>query len=276
MKDVQNEQDDRGKRIDKVGIRNLRVPFEAYVIEQDRACGKTVATLSLYVDLPHDKRGVNMSRFSEVVHDTLLHSGGATSSAVLYVAGQEVLQRMPVAEACYVKAKFPYFMVKTAPVSRRKGWLAYNCSVEVKCIREKVPLKTWVSIEVPYTSLCPCSKEISEAGAHNQRSTCKVTWIEGEGKLRFSLAFETVAALVEAAVPSPLYPTLKREDEKYVTEHAYARPKFVEDVARDVALVMDSHVEHRNAVGYIVVVNHFESIHSHDACAVIRGGEYIP
>lgn len=267
MRDVQNEIDSRGVFIDKVGIRNLRVPLEIIVPGQAHPVS-TVATLSLYVPLSHEFRGVNMSRFSEVVFE-IMQSKAHVSLHLLKDIAQALIPRM-AAPAAYVKARFPYFVMKEAPVSKKKGYVDYDCTLDV-CYKDG-QFESYVMVDVPYTSLCACSKEISQYGAHNQRSLASVRIKLLEDTLVY---FEELIRVVEENASSELYSVLKRPDEKYVTEQAYNNPRFVEDMARELYLRLMRWVEEKKCAGFVTVINHFESIHNHDAVAVVRGGAFV-
>lgn len=272
MRDIQNEYDERGIFIDKVGIRNLIIPMK--VLAQDRlhagSLESTVASLSLYVPLSKSFKGVNMSRFTEVVHRYLIDSEGEVSLSFLRHVASSLKSSMG-ADSAYVKARFPYFRVKGAPVSKKLGYMNYECTLEVKNVKGKEDC--FVTVEVPYTSLCPCSKNISRSSAHNQRSTATVTVMMSD--VNNLLYFEEVIDVVEDIASCELYSVLKRPDEKFVTERAYANPMFVEDMARDLHIQLTKWVRAKKIKGFVAVINHYESIHNHDAVAVIRGGAFV-
>jgi len=253
MQDVQNQPDFRKIAIDQVGIKNLRYPITV----RDRRDGyqHTVATVNMYVSLPHKNRGTHMSRFVEMLH--LMRPEVSLKKFAV------ILQQMKThlnAAAAHVEMTFPFFMEKKAPVSRSPGLLDYTCRIAGSSNSDGAT-DLVSEVIVPITSVCPCSKEISDEGAHNQR-----------GEVRLSTRFhkfiwlEDMIELVEQAASCDVYSVLKRVDEKYVTEKAFANPKFVEDIVRDIAqrLKKDS-----NITWFSVSAENFESIHNHSAYARI-------
>lgn len=253
--DVQGTPDTRQLAIDKVGIKDIRHP--AKVMDRSGGVQHTVANFNMYVHLPHNFKGTHMSRFVEI-----LNSGDREISVESFEPlVREMVGRLE-AESGYVEMRFPYFVNKKAPVSGVESLLDY----EVTFIGE-VRQGTWhfkMKVLVPVTSLCPCSKNISDYGAHNQRSHVTVTV-----ETRDFVWIEDVIQTVEAQASCELYGLLKRPDEKYVTERAYENPKFVEDMVRDVATALKA--DHR--IGrFVVESENFESIHNHSAYALIEGG----
>lgn len=253
MKDTQGSADNRRIAIDKVGIKNILHPVRV----RDKSGGEqhTVARFDMYVNLPHDFKGTHMSRFVEILNSHDREISVASFPAML----REMLVRLE-AESGYIDMRFPYFVEKTAPISKVRSLLDYQIGfigeIDAQGCRAKV------KVLVPVTSLCPCSKEISERGAHNQRSHVTVTV-----STREFIWVEDLIALVEAEASAQIYGLLKRPDEKFVTEYAYDHPKFVEDMVRDVAARLDA--EPRiNA--YTVESENFESIHNHSAYALIE------
>ncbi|MEO0082941.1 MAG: GTP cyclohydrolase FolE2 [candidate division WOR-3 bacterium] len=252
MRDIQNESDFRNIDIDKVGVKNLRYP----ILLSDKAHKKqhTIANINMSVNLPHNFRGTHMSRFVEILsrfhREIAIHNIGN----ILKTMKQELN-----AESAHIEIQFPYFIEKKAPVSGAVGLMGYQCKF-IGNLTDKVRLILGVTI--PITTLCPCSKEMSAKGAHNQRGEIKVM-------VRFKGFFwiEDLIELVENCASSPVYSLLKREDEKYVTEQAYNNPVFVEDVVRNVALKLDAHPD---ITWYHVEVESFESIHNHDAYAELE------
>ncbi|MCG2634344.1 MAG: GTP cyclohydrolase FolE2 [Gammaproteobacteria bacterium] len=251
--DVQSSQDSRGIHIDKVGIKAIRHPVRI----GQRAGGDqhTVALFNMYVALPHNFKGTHMSRFVEILNSHEDEITIASFEAML----EEMCQRLE-AEAGHIEMTFPYFINKKAPVSGVSSLLDY----EVTLIGEIVngELKTALRVLVPGTSLCPCSKEISDYGAHNQRTHVTLT-----AQLNGFIWIEELIDLVEASVSCELYGLLKRPDEKYVTEFAYDNPKFVEDLVRDVALRLNAE---KGIAAYRVEAENFESIHNHSAYALVE------
>ena len=254
MKDTQNERDERELSIDRVGVKNLRYP----VCVRDRARGtqQTVATVQLTVDLPHHFKGTHMSRFLEVLHahGPMLHVNNIREMLDTLIARLDC-------ECAHVDFTFPYFIEKTAPVSGAKGFVDYEVNFSASLERGKRDFV--LTVTVPVTTLCPCSQAISEHGAHNQRGIVKLA-------IRFSRTvwIEDLIALVESCASSEIYSILKRPDEKAVTERAYARPVFVEDLVRAVSLKCR---EHPDIVWHRVEAENFESIHNHNAYACIEG-----
>ena len=256
MKDIQNQRDTRNIPIDKVGIKNLRYP----VTVRDRREGRqaTVASINMYVNLPHEFKGTHMSRFVEMLH--------LFKTEVRLNRFAELLAQMKNqlnAASAHIEMTFPYFIEKTAPVSGAPGLMDYTCSMigssnqfnEVDLISE---------VNVPISSVCPCSKEISAEGAHNQRGEVKL-----QTRFKRFVWFEDMIEIVEACASCDVYSVLKRVDEKEVTERGYANPKFVEDIVRDVAARLS---QDDNITWFSVSAENFESIHNHSAYAHIVSG----
>lgn len=253
LTDTQSERDHRQLPIDRVGVRSLRFPL--CIRDRDAAVQHTVATVSLAVDLPHQYKGTHMSRFVEV-----LHAHGAELT-VATIAGmpQELIKKLH-AEKAHVEFRFPYFRAKKAPVSGAEGLLDYGVTFEVNASKQASDFV--LTVAVPVTTLCPCSKAISARGAHNQRGVVTLS-------IRFSepLWIEDLIELVESSASAELYSLLKRPDEKFVTEAAYDNPVFVEDLVRNVAQKAGAHP---NITWYRVEAENFESIHNHNAWAMIE------
>jgi GTP cyclohydrolase I len=252
VEDVQARADTRQIPINRVGIKDIRHPVKV----KDRSAGEqhTVATFNMYVNLPHNFKGTHMSRFVEV-----LHHEREISVESFRVMLAEMTTRLD-AVAGHIDMSFPYFVMKRAPISGVESFMDYQASLigEV-CHGEAV---MWVKVVVPVTSLCPCSKKISERGAHNQRSHVTI-----KARLHSHMWIEELIDIAESEASCELYGILKRPDEKYVTERAYDNPKFVEDMVRDVAARLNS--EPRIAA-YVVESENFESIHNHSAYALIE------
>lgn len=260
MKDIQNQRDYRQIPIDKVGIKNLRYPIR--VLDKKDGYQNTVASINMYVDLPHKYKGTHMSRFVELLHLFRPEVSLKRFSAIL----SRMKEHLNAASA-HIEVLFPYFIEKKAPVSRSPGLMDYTCRIiGASDPNGKVDLIS--EVIVPISSVCPCSKEISDAGAHNQR-----------GEVRLSVRFkkfvwmEDMIDLVEEAASCEVYSVLKRVDEKYVTEKAYTNPKFVEDIVRDVAKRIK---KDENITWFSVGAENFESIHNHSAYAQITCGEPPP
>ena len=249
--DIQSMKDTRKIPIDKVGVKGLRYP----IVVEDRAntVQHTVADLNIYVDLPHHMRGTHMSRFVEILHH--YHQEALIGKLESFLAE---LKDSLKAEAAYIDIHFPYFISKRAPVSKIASLLAYDCVFSAS-LKDEYDLL--IGVIVPVTSLCPCSKEISDAGAHNQRSkiTIKVNYKE-------FVWLEELIELAESTASCEIYSLLKRVDEKYVTEKAYANPKFVEDIVREITIKLQN--DPRIGAFYVESEN-AESIHLHNANAMI-------
>lgn len=252
--DIQAKQDTRKLAIDQVGIREIRHP----VMVRDRAHGDqyTVATFNMYVGLPHNFKGTHMSRFVEVLND---HENVISVHSFKDIVKQ-VADKL-ASKTSRIEMTFPYFREKSAPVTGVKSLVDYEVTLFGELKDYAVHITTRVI--VPVTSLCPCSKEISSYGAHNQRSHVTITVLAEE-----FVWIEELIDIAESNASSQLYGLLKRPDEKYVTEEAYDNPKFVEDMVRDIAgeLIQDERV-----VSYSVESENFESIHNHSAYAKISG-----
>ena len=255
IEDVQNIKDKRHIAIDKVGIKDIRHP----VIVSDRTTGEqnTIANFNMYVNLPHQFKGTHMSRFVEILNQ---HEREITVKSFREMMG-EMTERLQ-AESGYVEMEFPYFVNKEAPISKVKSLMDY----QVTFIGEITGDETTITVKVivPVTSLCPCSKNISDYGAHNQRSHVTLTV-----RVDTFIWIEDLIDLVEEEASCQIYGLLKRPDEKYVTERAYDNPKFVEDMVRDIAARLN---EDDRINAYTVESENFESIHNHSAYALITKG----
>ena len=253
--DVQGSPDTRRLAIDRVGIKDIRHPVKI----RERAGGvqHTVARFNMYVGLPHQFKGTHMSRFVEILNAHEREISPDTFRLML----SEMVERLE-AKTGHVEMSFPYFVAKKAPVSGVESLMDYEVTF-VGEIHDGVETFT-LKVLVPVTSLCPCSKEISERGAHNQRSHVTIA-----ARINTFVWIEDLIDRAESQASSELWGLLKRPDEKYVTEHAYDNPKFVEDMVRDIAaeLNRDERIE-----GYVVESENFESIHNHSAYAMIAKG----
>lgn len=254
LKDTQNEPDFRKIAIDRVGVKNLRYPIQV----RDRKRGaeqSTVATVQLTVDLPHHFKGTHMSRFVEVLnsHGSVLHVSNIRDILVQ-------LRKRLDSQHAHVSFEFPFFLEKAAPVSGAVGLIDYQVKFDATLKKNK--LDFIVTVVIPVTTLCPCSKAISARGAHNQR-----------GHVTFALRstepiwIEDMIRMAEESASSELYSLLKRPDEKAVTERAYDNPVFVEDLVRNVALRAD---QDKRITWYRIEAENFESIHNHNAYALIE------
>ena len=253
IEDVQGRPDTRRIPINKVGIKDIRHPVR--IRERAGNDQHTVANFNMYVNLPQDFKGTHMSRFVEILNS---HEREITVESFKAMMS-EVTERLE-AHSGHIEMSFPYFVLKKAPVSEVKSLMDY----EVTFIGERHGSETelYLKVVVPVTSLCPCSKKISDYGAHNQRSHVTLT-VRTEG----FLWIEELIDIAEAEAPCELFGILKRPDEKHVTERAYDNPKFVEDMVRDIAARLNDD----DRIGYYVVESeNFESIHNHSAYALIE------
>jgi GTP cyclohydrolase I len=251
--DVQASADTRRLAIDKVGIKAIRHPIK--VAEKGGGVQHTIATFNMYVGLPHHFKGTHMSRFVEILN---AHEREISVDSFKLML-REMVERLE-AESGHVEMTFPYFVNKSAPVSGVQSLIDYEVTFlgEIERGRQRFTMK----VVVPVTSLCPCSKEISDYGAHNQRSHVTIN-----ARTKGFVWIEDLVGYAEGEASCQLYGLLKRPDEKYVTERAYDNPKFVEDMVRDVAarLNADDRID-----WYAVESENFESIHNHSAYALIE------
>ncbi|HNR71061.1 MAG TPA: GTP cyclohydrolase FolE2 [Verrucomicrobiota bacterium] len=253
LHDKQNERDHRELRIDQVGVRGLRFPIQ--VRDKARLVQNTVATIGMFVDLPPEFKGTHMSRFIEVLnaHGNIIHVENLT--AIL-----RAMQAKFQAETSRLEIEFPYFMVKQAPVTGMESVMDYQARFDAMARREEI--RFLLTVKAGVTTLCPCSKAISDYGAHSQRGEVTV-----QIRSRKAVWIEDVIALIESSASAELYALLKRQDEKAVTEHAYTHPVFVEDLVRNVALKLNALPE---VTWYKVEAENQESIHHHNAYACIE------
>ncbi len=251
--DVQGFADTRELAIDKVGIKAIRHPVK--VSDKTGSVQHTIATFNMYVGLPHNFKGTHMSRFVEILNGHEREISVESFPVML----REMLRRLE-AKSGHIEMNFPYFINKAAPVSGVQSLMDYDVTLIGEICGDKI--STMVRVVVPVTSLCPCSKKISERGAHNQRSHVTVS-----ACLEDFIWIEEIVELIESEASCELFGLLKRPDEKYVTERAYDNPKFVEDMVRDVAARLNA--EPRIGA-YVVESENFESIHNHSAYALIE------
>jgi GTP cyclohydrolase I len=252
--DVQGSEDRRRLAIDKVGIKAIRHPVK--VAERGGGVQHTVALFNMYVALPHQFKGTHMSRFVDILN---AHEREISVESFKQMLAEMVLRLE--AQAGHVEMNFPYFINKAAPVSKVESLIDYDVSFigDIKDGKTSLTLK----VVVPVTSLCPCSKQISDYGAHNQRSHVTI-WARSQS----FVWIEELVEIAERNASSELYGLLKRPDEKFVTERAYDNPKFVEDLVRDVAASLNADTR---IAWYRVESENFESIHNHSAYAMIEG-----
>jgi len=256
MKDIQNQRDYRNIPIDKVGIKDIRYPIT--VRDRKNNFQHTVASINMYVDLPHDYKGTHMSRFVEMLN--LLRPEVSLKKI------SEILDQMKEylnAASAHLEVTFPYFVEKNAPVSNSPGIVDYICSF-IGSSDPKGKLDLISEVIIPVSSVCPCSKEISDLGAHNQRGKVRL-------RTRFNkfIWIEDMIELVESCASCDVYSVLKRVDEKHVTEKGYNNPKFVEDIVRDIAKKLKADT---NITWFSVSAENYESIHNHNAYAYTTSG----
>jgi len=250
--DTQSERDERHLAIQRVGVKDVRYPVELRI---GKAVLPTVAQWDLDVALPAEQKGTHMSRFvawldaiETPLDATALRSGLAA-----------MLEKLHATEG-RIEARFPFFLRKRAPVSGVESLLEYQGRWIAEARAGEAAV--WAEVVVPVKSLCPCSKEISDYGAHNQRSHVTI-----RVELKQDIEWSELVRFAEDSASSEIWPMLKRADEKWVTERAYENPKFVEDLVRDVALRLNADAR----IGrYSVDVENFESIHAHSAYARIE------
>ncbi|MBU5611447.1 GTP cyclohydrolase FolE2 [Geomonas azotofigens] len=252
LTDVQLTRDTRNIAIGKVGVKDVSYPI--VVMDKNKKFQNTIARINMYVDLPHHFKGTHMSRFVEILNkyreDIALDK--------LEVILSTMKEKLGASNA-HLEMEFPYFVEKKAPVSKAKSLMEYTCTFSASLSDH---FDFVLGIKVPVTSLCPCSKELSSYGAHNQRSIMTV-------QVRYSefIWIEDLIDIIEECGSSPVYSLLKREDEKFVTERAYENPRFVEDMVREATVRLLS-IE--NITWFSVEAENFESIHKHSAYAAIE------
>lgn len=254
MIDIQSTPDTREVALQKVGIKNLKYPVK--VLDRQNGMQITTAEVNLFVNLPHNYKGTHMSRFIEI-----FHKNREDLSMKGFLSMLEEIRQSLQAEKAFGSMRFPFFKEKTAPVSGEKSIMNYECTYEGEVSSDSHSF--YISVSVPVTTVCPCSKAISEYGAHNQRGIVTV-------KLQNTSLFwiEDVIETIEDSASSGLYSILKRPDEKYVTEHAYDNPRFVEDVVREVYLALKNFSKCEKPFSWFSVeCTNFESIHNHNAYA---------
>ena len=254
MKDVQSISDNRGIAIQNVGVSDVHLPF--LIKTKAGSFQSVLAKINLTVDLPKEYKGTHMSRFIEILSEW---SQKPVSSREMESILTETINKLD-ADFAQMDIQFKYFIEKFAPVSGLKSMLDVDCIFSAKLTKNQ-PLEFILCVNVPFTSLCPCSKEISAYGAHNQRGLMKVKIQYHSGKF---IWIEDLVTLMEAEGSCPVYPLLKREDEKYVTEYAYENAKFVEDVLRDLVLSLR---QQTYISWFEIQCENYESIHNHSAYA---------
>jgi GTP cyclohydrolase IB len=252
MNDIQNLKDHRKIEINKVGVKHIRYPIT--VRDKARGVQHTVANVNMYVDLPHRFKGTHMSRFVEILNK---YKGDIAIKNISKIL-TEMKTRLK-AKTAHLEVEFPYFVEKEAPVTKAKSLMEYVCRF---CGSSNDKEDFYVGVIVPITTVCPCSKEISQFGAHNQRSLVTVNF-----RFRKFIWIEDIIQMVEECASCDLYSILKRPDEKYVTEKAYENPMFVEDIVREVTRRLK---KDKNITWFTVESENFESIHNHSAYAFVE------
>jgi GTP cyclohydrolase I len=251
MRDVQNEHDEREIKLDRVGVNHVIYPIQ--VKDKDNISQHSIGIINLYVDLPKEFRGTHMSRFIEILNKHQNQLSYAALDTILEDTKKELN-----AETAHIEIEFTYFVKKLSPISKISSYMSYLC----KFIASKKELFDFtLEVNVPIQLVCPCSKEISSFGAHNQRGIAKISL-----KMNHLVWIEELVEIGEKAGSSPLYTLLKREDEKYITEESYQNAKFVEDVVRDIV----GPLEKDNRITWFSgSVLSQESIHNHNAYASV-------
>ena len=252
LPDVQSGVDRRDLAIQRVGVRSMTHPV---LVASVRGPQPSVASIDMYVGLPAEQKGTHMSRFVDVLQS---HAEPLSMTSMRNLLSKMV-ERLD-ATAGHIEMRMPFFVMKSAPVSGVESLMDYQLTLVIDTDGETTHFEQ--KVVVPVTSLCPCSKKVSDYGAHNQRSHISIT-----ARLTGEMAIEDQIRIAEDASSCEIWGLLKRPDEKFVTERAYNNPKFVEDVVRDVALALNNDAR---IVAYTVEAENFESIHNHSAYALIK------
>ncbi|KUK67783.1 GTP cyclohydrolase FolE2 [Mesotoga sp.] len=252
MRDVQNDKDKRNIKINMVGIKSIEYPI--VVLDRKFGTQQTVGKFDLFVDLPKDFRGTHMSRFVEVLERHHRKITPRNMESIL-----DDMRESLKADVAHIKVEFPYFIRKNAPVSGSESFSSFGCSFNTM---KDGAFDFILGVKVPVMTVCPCSKEISDRGAHNQRAEVFVSV-----RMNSLVWIEEIIEFVEKSSSAPIFSLLKREDEKYITEHSYDNPRFVEDLSREVVLFLQ---EDDRIDWYRVEVISQESIHNHEAYACIE------
>ena len=256
MPDVQGYEDSRHVAITRVGIKSIRSPVS---VADKAGTQHTVADFAFSVYLPEDRKGTHMSRFTQLLNDYRSRVLSAANFSEMYT---DMLERLD-SNAGTIAMEFPYFIEKHAPVTGLPGMMDYNVTLSANANGNDT-IDTRVKMDIPVTTLCPCSREISKYGAHSQRSVITIDALVAAPEHFY---WEEIITDAEAQASAQLYSQLKRADEKFVTEHAYENPRFVEDLIREVATVLN---KNEGVRAYHLEVENFESIHNHSAFAVIE------
>jgi len=253
IEDIQRQSDHRQIDINKVGVKGIQYPIQ--VLDKTFGIQHTIGDFNMYVSLPRHFKGTHMSRFVEVLNQYHNKIGINMFPTIL----KEIRDHLE-AESAHLEISFPYFINKEAPVSRARSKMIYHCKFSGSLTIDELDFR--VQVKVPVTSLCPCSKAISDEGAHNQRSIVTVNF-----SFREFVWIEDMIKLIEDTASCDIFPLLKRPDEKYVTEWAYAHPMFVEDLVREIASLL---LKDQNIIWFTVEAENMESIHNHNAYACVE------
>lgn len=259
MVDVQNQADSRGIKIQRTGVSKVHLPL---LISDGEKIQQVAAQIQFTASLSANVRGTHMSRLMEILTDWTMTPIKISDVEKILLDAQEKLDT----DFSAIQIAFKYFIEQAAPVTHKKSFIDVDCLIEGE-LKKSERMKFNLGLKVPFTSLCPCSREISNFGAHNQRSVCKVKLEVADIDAAKSFGIEKIFRLIEAQGSSKIFPILKREDEKFVTEYAYQNPKFVEDILRDVVIAIRG-VE--NISSFEVECENFESIHNHNAYAYCK------
>lgn len=259
MIDMQSSIDYRNIPIRNVGVKNVKCPVLFTDSDTNQTFNHSVSVFSLFVGLPQEKKGTHMSRFLSILYD---YANKLSINSLVQMSSE--LNEKLESENSYIQAQFPFFFEKLAPVSKTKGMIDVEVSVEVENKKSQVSKK--LSVVIPIKSLCPCSKAISEYGAHSQRGLITISIWDSNLSIRNCIEF------AENAASSPIYSILKREDEKYVTEKAYNTPRFVEDLVRETAYLLKEKAPNTK---FEITAENFESIHNHNAWAQVCSDDFL-
>lgn len=260
MPDVQDTVDLRQIPIQRVGVRAVRYPLSVAIA--NRPAQPTTGVFNMDVALSAAKKGAHMSRFIALLEETTGPFNLTSFRAML----KQMLEKLE-ATAGRIEVSFPYFINKTAPISKVQSLMDYQVTLTGEAQAEGI--RIFLKVQVPVTSLCPCSKKISQYGAHNQRSIVTID-AEINVETKGEISIEELVRMAEEEASCELWGVLKRPDEKFVTEHAYDNPKFVEDLVRDVAGRLN---QDERIIAYVLEAENFESIHNHSAYALIQGSK---
>lgn len=259
FKDIQLEEAKDKIDIDQVGVRGVKCPL--IVRDRQKKVQHTVAEVSMSVNLPYKYRGTHMSRFLEVLQE---HNINLDLYQIKELLG--ALKEKLNAQASHIEISFPFFLMKEAPVSKSPSFMEYKCRYFGHLDREN-RFDHIIEVLVPVMSMCPCSKELCKYSAHSQRGVVRV-----RVSAKKLIWIEEIIEIVESSASSPLFSLLKREDEKFVTENAFENARFAEDIVREVAVKLENLVADRELIGFIVEAENFESIHNHNAFALVKKG----